>query len=157
MGEDMSTKSLAEIMEEMRRKYQRSRKDRQEWRMLAGTDSKGYGDLFFYGPKAGLWQIKGELKSPHELVGAGARVAARHVDDEIRELMERGRPIPFGLLSPHPKHKGRVIIASGIGRYSESTERLKELLPEKERRVDLELRKKLDRLRRELGLDIGYG
>jgi hypothetical protein len=71
--------------------------------------------------------------------------------------MEQGRPIPFGLLSPHPKHKGRVIIASGIGRYSESTERLKELLPKKEREVDLELRKKLDKLRRELGLDRGYG
>lgn len=154
---DMPIKSLAEIMEEMRRRYQRSRKERQEWRMLAGTDSKGYSDLFFYGPKAGLWQIKGELKSPYELVGAGARVAARRVDDEICELMEQGHPIPFGLLSPHPKQKDRVIIASGIGRYSESTERLKELLPGGERGADLELRKKLDRLRRELGLDLGYG
>ena len=85
------------------------------------------------------------------------RVAARRVDDEILELMEQGRPIPFGLLSPHPRHKDRVIIASGIGRYSESTERLKELLPGGERGVDLELWRKLDRLRRELGLDRGYG
>lgn len=153
----MTTKSLAEIMEEIRRRYQRSRKEQQGWRMLAGTDQKGYSDLFFYGPKAGLWQIKGEFKSPYEMVGAGARVVARRVDDEIRELMGQGHPIPFGILSPHPKHKDRIIIASGIGRYSESTECLKELLPSGERGVDLELRKKLDRLRRELGLDMGYG
>jgi hypothetical protein len=157
MGEGMSVKSLAEIMEEMRQRYQRSRKEKEGWRMLAGTDSKGYSDLFFYGPKAGLWQIKGELKSPYEMVGAGARVVARRVDDEIRELMEQGHPLPFGLLSPHPEHKDRVIIATGIGRYSESTERLKEFLPGGKHEVDLELRRKLDRMRRELGLDMGYG
>jgi len=157
MGEDMPTKPLAEIMEEMRRRYQRSKKEREGWRMLAGTDSRGYSDLFFYGPKAGLWQIKGDLKSPYELVGAGAKVVARRVDDEIRELMEQGRPLPFGLLSPHPEHKDRVIIATGIGRYSESTERLKELLSGEEREVDIELQRRLNRLRRELGLDLGYG
>lgn len=152
----MPVKSLAEIMEEMRRKYQRS-KERQGWRMLAGTDSRGYSDLFFYGPKAGLWQIKGELKSPYELVGTGAKVVARRVDNEIREFMEKGQPVPFGFLSLHPEHKDRVIIATGVGRYSESTEQLKEMLPGRESRIDLELRHKLDRLRRELGLDMGYG
>jgi hypothetical protein len=141
-------------MEEMRKKYQRNKRG---WRMLAGADSRGYSDMFFYGPKAGLWQIKGELKSPYELVGTGAKIVARRVDDEIRELMEQGRPLPFGLLSPHPEHKDRVIIATGVGRYSESIDQLKQLLSREGRKVDLELRRKLDRLRHELGLDVGYG
>lgn len=150
----MEVKSPAEIMEEMRKKYKRSRRG---WRMLTGVDSRGFSDLYFYGPKAGLWQIKGELKSPFELVGAGAKVMARRVDDEIRELMERGRPVPFGLLSPHPERKDRVIIAGGIGTYSESLEELKRVLAGEGRQVDRELRLKLEELRRKLGLDVGYG
>ncbi len=153
----MAVRSVAEVMEEMRRRYQKNRREREKWRMLAGGDERGYSDLFFYGPKAGLWQIKGEMKSPYELVGAGAKVVARKIDDEIRELMEQGQPMPFGLLSSHPKHKDRIIIASGIGRYQESTARLKELLPGKQRELDVELRMRLEKLRRELGLDIAYG
>jgi len=153
----MAVRSLAEVMEEMRRRYQKDRRAREKWRMLVGGDERGYSDFFFYGPKAGLWQIKGEMKSPYELIGAGAKVVARKVDDEIRELMEQGQPMPFELLSPHPKHKDRIIIASGIGRYQESTARLKELLPGKQRELDVELRMRLEKLRRELGLDIAYG
>jgi len=153
----MAVRSLAEVMEEMRRRYQKDRREREKWRMLAGGDERGYSDLFFYGPKAGLWQIKGEMKSPYELVGAGAKVVARKVDDEIRELMEQGQPMPFGLMSAHPEHKDRIIIASGVGMYQESTARLKELLPSRRRKLDAELRIKLEKLRRELGLDIAYG
>ncbi len=153
----MAVCSLAEIMEEMRRRYQRDKRGQRGWRMLAGTDERGYSDLFFYGPKAGLWQIKGELRSPYELVGAGAKVVARRVNDEIRGLMEQGQPMPFGLLSPHPERRDCVIIATGIGRYSESAMCLKEALSRKECGVDAELRKKLERLRRELGLDVPYG
>lgn len=152
----MAVCSLAEVMEEMRRRYQKDRRGREKWRMLAGGDERGYSDLFFYGPKAGLWQIKGEMKSPYELVGAGAKVVARKIDDEIRELMEQGQPMPFGLLSPHPKHKDRIIIASGVGMYQESTARLKELLPSRQRKLDAELRLRLEKLRRELGLDVAY-
>lgn len=153
----MAVRSLAEVMEEMRRRYQGDRRGREKWRVLVGGDERGYSDLFFYGPKAGLWQIKGEMKSSYELVGAGAKVVARKVDDETRELMERGQPMPFGLLSPHPEHRDRIIIASGVGMYQESTARLKELLPSRQRRLDAELRMKLEKLRRELGLDIAYG
>jgi hypothetical protein len=152
----MAVRSLAEVMEEMRRRYQKDRRGREKWRMLAGGDERGYSDLFFYGPKAGLWQIKGEMKSPYELIGAGTKVVARKIDDEIRELMEQGQPMPFGLLSPHPEDKNRVIIASGVGMYQESTARLKELLPSRQRRLDAELRMRLEKLRRELGLDVAY-
>ncbi len=152
----MAVRSLAEVMEEMRRRYQKDRRGREKWRMLAGGDERGYSDLFFYGPKAGLWQIKGEMKSPYELVGAGVKVVARKVDDEIREIIEQGQPMPFGLLSPHPEHKDRIIIASGMGAYQESTARLKELLPSRQRKLDAELRLRLEKLRRELGLDIAY-
>ena len=152
----MSIRSLAEIMEEMRKRYKRYPKLRRRWRVLAGGDEYGYSDLFFYGPGIGVWQIKGELKSPYEMVGAGARVAARKVDDEIREVMEQGIPMPFGLISPHPEFKDRAIIAAGMGRHQESTERLKGLLPGRQRRVEGELRQKLDELRRKLGLDAAY-
>ncbi len=152
----MSVRPLTEIMEEMYRRYKRYPKLRQKWRVLAGSDEYGFSDLFFYAPKLGVWQIKGELKSPYELVGAGAKVAARKVDDEIRELMEQGMPMPFGLISPHPRMKDRAIIAAGLGRYQETTERLKELFSSREREVDAELRRKIEKLRRELGLDIGY-
>ena len=152
----MSVRSLAKIMEEMRKRYRQYPKLRKKWRVLAGGDEYGYSDLFFYGPGVGVWQVKGELKSPYEMVGAGARVAARKVDDEIRELMEQGIPMPFGLISPHPKFKNRAIIAAGVGRYQESTERLRGLLPGRQRKVDLELKQKLDEIRRKLGLDAAY-
>ncbi len=152
----MSVRSLAEIMEEMRRRYKRYPKLRQKWRVLAGSDEYGFSDLFFYAPKLGVWQIKGDLKSPYELVGAGARVSARKVDDEIRKLMEQGVPMPFGLISPHPELKDRAIIAAGLGRYQETTKQLKEHLTSRERGVDAELRKRIEKLRRELGLDIAY-
>jgi hypothetical protein len=149
-------RSLAEIMEEMRKQYQRYPELRRKWRMLAGTDEHGFSDLFFYAPKLGVWQIKGELKSPYELVGAGTKVVARKIDDEIRTLMNEGRPMPFGFISPHPKDKNSAIIAAGLGRYQEKTARLKERLPSREREIDAELRRKIEKLRRELGLDIPY-
>lgn len=143
-------------MEEMRRYYQRYPKLRKGWRVLAGGDEYGYSDLFFYGPNLGVWQVKGELKSPHELIGAGVKVAARKVDDEIRELMERGSPMPFGLVSHHPRFRDRAIIAAGVGRYRRSTDQLKDLLPDQQRGMDLELKRRVDELRRKLGLDVGY-
>ncbi|HID60484.1 MAG TPA: hypothetical protein EYP46_01315 [Hadesarchaea archaeon] len=152
----MSVRSLAEIMEEMRKRYKRYPELCRKWRVLAGSDEYGFSDLFFYAPKLGVWQIKGDLKSPYELVGAGARVSARKVDDEIRKLMEKGTPMPFGLISPHPELKDRAIIAAGLGRYQETTKQLKEHLTSRERRVDAELRKRIEKLRHELGLDIAY-
>lgn len=143
-------------MDEMRRRYKRHPKLRRKWRVLAGTDEYGFSDLFFYAPELGVWQIKGDLKSPYELVGVGAQIAARKVDDEIRELMEQGTPMPFGLISSHPKLKDRAIIAAGLGRYQETTKRLKEHFSSGERKVDAELRRKIEKMRRELGLDIAY-
>ena len=153
----MKIKSLAEIMEEMRRYYECRPRERRGWRVLGTTDQRGYADLFFYGPKAGLWQIKGELKSSYELMGAGAKIGARRIDDEIRELMEQGRPLPFGMISPHPKRKDTAIIASGLGRYLESSERMRTLLSSKQRELDVKLRSRLEKLRYKFGLDVAYG
>ncbi len=152
----MAVRSLAEVMEEMRKRYKRYPKLRRKWRVLAGSDEYGFSDLFFYAPELGVWQIKGDLKSPYELVGVGAQIAARKVDDEIRELMEQGVPMPFGLISPHPKLKDRAIVAAGLGRYQETTKRLKEHFSSREREVDAELRQRIKKMRRELGLDIAY-
>jgi hypothetical protein len=143
-------------MEEMRRYYQRYPELRRRWRMLAGGDEYGFSDMFFYAPKVGVWQVKGELKSPYELVGAGAKIPARKIDDEIRMLMEEGKPLPFGLISPHPKMKDRAIIATGLGRYQERTARLKESFSNSGLKVDEELRRRIKKLRHELGLDAAY-
>jgi len=152
----MKIKSLAEIMEEMRRRYKRRPKERDKWRMLGGRDERGFTDFFFYGPKEGLWHVKGESKSPYELLGAGTRFSARKIDDEIQELMEQGRPLPFGIMSPHPRRKDTAVIAAGIGRYPESVRPIKGLLSGKQRELDAELRRRVEELRRKHGLDVGY-
>ena len=148
-------KPIAEIMDEMRRAYKRDPRKR-EWRVLEGLDHRGHHDLFFYSPSAGLWQVKAEAKSPHEFLGIGTKLV-RNVDERIREVVGEGRPVPFGLMSIHPKRRDHVIIAAGVGKYSESTERLKELLSSKQRELDIKLRHELERLCRREGLDIPYG
>ena len=147
---------VAEIMEEMRRAYKRDRRKR-EWRVLEGMDSRGHHDLFFYSPSSGLWQIKAELKSPHEFLGVGTKLVRRKVDERVKEVVEEGRPVPFGLMSIHPERRDRLIIAAGVGKHSESTDRLKELLSSRQRDLDVKLRRELERLCRREGLDIAYG
>jgi hypothetical protein len=152
----MSVRSLAEIMEEMRRRYKRYPELRRKWRVLGGSDEYGFSDLFFYAPEIGIWQIKGELKSPYELVGAGAKIPARRIDDEVRRVMEEGAPMPFGLISPHPRLRDHAIIAAGLGRYQETTSRLKGRFSSREQKIDAELRREIEKLRHRLGLDAAY-
>jgi hypothetical protein len=152
----MKVRSISEIMEEMLRKYRQKPSLQEKWRFLAGRDDRGYSDFFIYGPTFGIWQIKGELRNPYELVGAGARVFARKMDEEIREIMEQGAPMPFGFLSPHPRLRDHVIVASGIGRYQESMDEIRAALPDSHHAAERELRKKLEELRRKFGLDTPY-
>ncbi len=152
----MSVRPISEIMAEMLSSYKRRPKLREKWRVLAGLDEHGYSDFFVYGPGVGIWQIKGELKNPYELVGAGSRVVPRKVDDEIISVLEQGAPMPFGMISPHPKVKNRAIVTSGVGRYQESTEELKSMLPGKHHKSERELRQKLDELRMKFGIDAAY-
>ncbi|HDI12961.1 MAG TPA: hypothetical protein ENF64_02470 [Hadesarchaea archaeon] len=152
----MRIRRLGEVMDEMRRYYMRYPKLRREWRVLAGKDEYGSNDLFFYAPKLGIWQVKGDLKSPYELVGAGVRVSARKVDEELTTLMEFGIPMPFSLISPHPKLRDHVLVAAGLGRYQETTKQLKEHLTSRERKKDMELSMWIKKMRRELGLDMEY-
>jgi len=152
----MSVRSIAEIMEEMLRSYKRRPALQNKWRILAGRDDYGYNDFFIYGPGIGLWQIKGELRNPYELIGAGTKVAAKKIDDEIRRVIEQGVPMPFGLISPHPQMKDRAIIAAGVGRYQESMEQFRSVLPSRQNLAEIELKQKLDDLRRKFGLDAAY-
>ncbi len=146
----MEIKPVAEVMEEMRRKYRRHSSLRGEWRVLMGGDDHGYGDLFFHAPGLGLWQIKGEMLSPFELLGLGVKFSAKKMDEEIRRVMEEGEPVPFGLASFHPSSRDRLVIASGMGCRTESTRSLSELLSEC-RTAGGELRRKLEELKRRLG------
>ncbi|MEM2866480.1 MAG: hypothetical protein QXM46_05470 [Candidatus Hadarchaeales archaeon] len=146
----MEVKPIAEVMEEMRRKYRRYPSLRKEWRVLMGGDDHGYGDLFFHAPGLGLWQIKGEMLSPFELLGLGVKFSAKKMDEEIRRVMEEGEPFPFGLASFHPSSRNKLVIASGMGCRTESTRSLSELLSEY-RTAGGELRRKLEELKRRLG------
>lgn len=156
MGGEMRVRSLAEIMDEVRKRY-KSRPDHQDdWRVLGSKDKRGYKDLYFYEPDAGLWHVKGDLKTPHELMGVGARIKPKHIDDEIQAQMKKGKRLPFGLAAPHPKRKDTAIIAGGLGRFPTSREPLKPFLSDKQEELDLELRKKVERMRHKLGLDKEY-
>jgi|YelNatPaOPRAMG01_1025707.scaffolds.fasta_scaffold13737_5 hypothetical protein len=146
----MEVKPIAEVMEEMRRKYRRHPSLRREWRVLMGGDDYGYGDLFFHAPGLGLWQIKGEMVSPFELLGMGVKFTAKKMDEEIRRVVEEGEPVPFGLASFHPTSRDRLVIASGTGFRAESTRSLSGLLPEY-REAGGELRRRLEELKRKLG------
>jgi len=142
-------KAPAEIMEEMLREY---RRERRGWKMLKTTDSRGFIDLFFFGAGK-LWQIKGEPKSPYELVGRGVRLAEK-VDRKVEEVMEKGEPLPFWLVTPHPEEEA-LIVASGLGRGSELSPL--SLLSAKQREMDLELRKKVEELCERHGLRREFG
>ncbi|MEM1981719.1 MAG: hypothetical protein QXF20_02070 [Candidatus Hadarchaeales archaeon] len=146
----MRVKSVAEVMEEMRQKYQKYPSLRKEWRVLMGGDDYGYGDLFFHAPGLGLWQIKGEMVSPFELLGVGAKFAVKRMDEEIRRVMEEGEPVPFGLASFHPSSRDKLVIASGMGCRTESTRTLSDFLSEYQK-AGRELRRRLEELKRRLG------
>ena len=136
-------------MEEMLREYRRKRKG---WKVLRTTDSSGFTDLFFSGAGK-LWQIKGEPKSPYELVGEGVRLAER-MDREVEKVMEEGEPFPFWLATVHPEEEA-IIIASGLGRASKLSPL--SLLSDKQREMDLELRKKVEELCERFGLRREFG
>ncbi|MCQ8897865.1 MAG: hypothetical protein NQU48_00200 [Hadesarchaea archaeon] len=146
----MEVRPIAELMEEMRRRYRRYPSLRGEWRVLVGGDDHGYGDFFFHAPGLGLWQIKGEMMSPFELLGLGARFSVKRMDEEIRRVMEEGEPVPFGLASFHPSSRNRLVVASGVGCRTESTRRLSRLLPGHEG-AERRMREGLEELKRRMG------
>ncbi|MEM3401791.1 MAG: hypothetical protein QW179_02810 [Candidatus Hadarchaeales archaeon] len=152
----MKILSLAEVMEEMRKLYQKHPNLRSKWRAVIGRDDYGFDEFYFFAPGIGLWEIKGERKSPYEIVGKGARIPARRIDDEIIAKMMGGIPVPFGLMAPHPKHKDRAILAAGVSSYREETEPLKEHFPKSMRKADEKLRSEVEKLRRLLELDKPY-
>ncbi len=152
----MSVRSISEIMAEMLRQYRRRPGLQDKWRFLAGLDENAATDFFVYGPTFGVWQIKGELRNPYQLVGAGAKVAPRKIDDDIRCVLDLGTPVPFGFMSPHPQLRGRAIMAAGVGRYQESMEQLRSALPSRHHLAERELTLRLDEIRRKFGIDAAY-
>jgi hypothetical protein len=44
-----------------------------------------------------------------------------------------------------------------MGRYLESSERMRAILSSKQRELDFELRSRLEKLRHKFGLDVAYG
>lgn len=154
----MGTKSISEIMAKMKRAYDDFPDHQDEWRVFGSKDKRGRKDLFFYNPEAGLWQLKGDHKSPYEFLGVGERTKPRNLDEEIGEVMEReGKPLPFELATSHPKRKDIAVIAGGIGRYSRTGDPLREIMSDGQEKLDRKLRRKVDSLIRKHGLDKEYG
>ncbi|HID90531.1 TPA: hypothetical protein EYP44_01055 [Candidatus Bathyarchaeota archaeon] len=137
----MPTKPVGRVIRDLKRRYDRKPRG---WRFLTGV-AKGHYDTFILHDGT-LWQIKTEPLSPFHHVGFGG-VVARSIDEEIAEEMQKGAPVLFRLVSPQDRH--RVIVVHGIERYSsESISGLKALLSPRQLKLDLRLRKELDKLMR---------
>lgn len=113
----------------------------------------GFTDLFFYGGGK-LWQIKGETKSPYEMVGLGAKIADK-VDDRIERILAEAEPFHFGLATLHPSDEMKMIIVAGTG--GESRISPLSFLSENQRELDSKLRRELEKLCEREGLRVGYG
>lgn len=137
----------SEVMESMLRHYRRKRRG---WRMLTGPDGSGFQDIYFCAPGPRVWQIKGEFVGPWEFVGAGMKVRGRKIDEVINSLAASGRPLPFGMVSAHPRDDDSVIVASGVGSL------LEEQTVTISRKADRRLKSFLLEMRRNLEIDRPY-
>ncbi|MBA5942571.1 MAG: hypothetical protein H0M93_04535 [Methanophagales archaeon] len=111
----MGIESSAEITRIVKEKWDKS-KDKADWRVLSGRNYKGRYDMFISSPER-IWQLKVEQTGSNEATGFGMEVGK--IDDEIRELMKIGAPVPFGLISS--QKDDLAIIMAGIQQYSSDT------------------------------------
>jgi hypothetical protein len=139
----MGIKSSDEITRILKEKWDKS-KDKKEWGVLAGRNPKGRYDMFVSSPER-IWQLKIEQTGDNEAIGFGLEVGK--IDDELKELMRVGAPVPFGLISPQKKPDLAIIMA-GVQQYSsDSTYTLcKEYISEKQAKLDDKLDREIERI-----------
>ncbi len=139
----MAVKSSADIARILKEKWDRS-KDKEDWRVLSGRNPKGRYDMFISSPER-LWQLKIEQTGRNEAMGFGLEVGK--IEDEIKELMGIGAPVPFGLIAP--QKADLAIIMAGIQQYSSDSAYTlcKEYLSEKQAKLDEKLDMEIERMR----------
>jgi hypothetical protein len=158
----MNVASAEELMREIKKRYDRKPEG---WRILLARDSRGHYDLFvFQGPEA--WQIKTEMISPHSSVGYGVRlgrtkeIVGRAVPHyglrpvSERQLIEVMKGIEEGsshrvfeeILKTKPVPSNRIGDAGVMTGPMMYSPKPLGFISEKQRELDLELSKSLDKL-----------
>ncbi|MFX1466598.1 MAG: hypothetical protein ACFFA5_09015 [Promethearchaeota archaeon] len=137
------TKPAGEIIKDVKKRYD---KDKENWSIFSGKDTKyGHYDTFIAQPPR-LWQIKSELINPFQAIGLGIG-PTRNIDEDIqRAVMELGKPINFQALFPQPKDNSAIFVR-GVERFSTTaTNRLKKEYDNTQNKVDSKLTKELEEL-----------
>ena len=110
----MKIKRESELMADIKGEYD---KDKHNWRILRGKDSRQHINTYIAQDDKKLWQIKTELKNPLQPIGFGSLVK-RNLNDEIGEIMNKGTDLPIHEVYPNNKN---LIIAFGLGKYSQKS------------------------------------
>jgi len=141
---EMEIQASGDITRALKEKWDKS-KDKQEWRVLTGRNPKGRYDMFVSSPER-LWQLKFEQTGRSEAIGFGLEVGK--IDDEIKELMGVGAPIPFGLISP--QKADLAIIMAGIQQYSSDSSYTlcKDYISKEQAKLDEKLDREIERMGR---------
>jgi hypothetical protein len=164
--------SLAQILTEMWRRYEENPVG---WGIALRKAEGGYGDIFILSPDGSLWQIKIDSLYNPRPIGLGMKVGGAEESREIigestppygfrpvtgaqmrrlRENLQRRRPIDGtirSILSRKPMIPGDIRgsgIVSGPLIYSVH----EGCLSDKQRELDLKLRKSLDKLLQRRGI-----
>ncbi len=141
----MGIKTSAEIARILKENWDKS-KDKEAWRVLAGQNPKGRYDMFI-GTSERLWQLKMEHTGSNEVTGFGLEVGK--IDNDLKELLGSGAPVPFGMISPQShKKKDLAIIMAGVQQYSsDSTHSLcRDYVSEKQAKLDDMLDREIERM-----------
>ncbi len=140
----MEIQASGDITRALKEKWDKSR-DKKEWRVLTGRNPKGRYDMFVSSPER-LWQLKFEQTGRSEAIGFGLEVG--RIDDEIKELMGMGAPVPFGLISP--QKADLAIILAGIQQYSSDSSYTlcKEYISKEQAKLDEKLDREIERMGR---------
>ncbi|MHC1635818.1 MAG: hypothetical protein ACXQTS_04225 [Candidatus Methanospirareceae archaeon] len=141
----MRIKSSADIARMLKKEWDKS-ENKEEWRVLTGRNPKGRYDMFISSDEK-LWQIKIEPIGDYEVIGVGMEVCK--MEEEIREIMSKGSPVPFGIISPQKRNL--AIIIAGIQNYSSDSayQLCKEYISDKQAKLDRKLDKEIERMKRD--------
>lgn len=148
----MGIQSSADITRTLKEKWDKS-KNKADWKVLTGRNHKGRYDMFVSTPER-LLQLKFEQIGNNEALGFGLDVGK--VDDEIRSLMRRGAPVPFGMISP--QKADLAIIMGGVQQYSsDSTHTLcKDYISKEQAKLDEKLDREIERMETDPGFRRRY-
>ncbi len=148
----MGIQTSAEITRLLKEQWDRSR-TRAEWRVLSGRNPMGRHDMFISSSDR-VWQLKFEQTGSSEAIGFGLDVG--QLDGELKALMGRGSPVPFGLIAP--QKADLAIILAGVQQYSsDTTDTLcKEYISGEQARLDEQLDRELEHLQDDPGFRRRY-